>query len=246
MSFLRYDETNRQAPESNRGPSDSTISGWARVTLRPASDCTELQPPTTTPSQPSGSSDPGEGGERPSGEPSFPSLYEEVAPALYAWASLRLRPGLRGRIDPEDVLQEVWVRAIEAEPRRRELGTAFRPWVFGMAKNVLLEALRKTELGRGEGWGNPSSHLALVDQLPDQATAITRRVAKDENMRLFLERARELADDDRMILLHHGFEGLAHADVATRLGLPRDTVAKRWQRLRSRLLEEPTLRGLLG
>lgn len=180
------------------------------------------------------------------GGPGFAELYEETAPALFAWASLRIRPSLRPRLDPEDLLQEVWVRALEAEGRRREAGADFRPWVFGMAKNVLLEAFRKTEAPRARGGLGSSTRLALIEELPDQATAITRRVAKDETLRLFLERARALPDEDRMILLHHGFEGLSHSEVATRLGLARDTVAKRWQRLRGRLLDDPALLGLLA
>jgi RNA polymerase sigma-70 factor (ECF subfamily) len=180
------------------------------------------------------------------GEPRFAQLYEETAPALYAWASLRIRPALRPRLDPEDLLQEVWVRALEAEGRRRAAGADFRPWVFGMAKNVLLEAFRKAEAPRASGALGTSTRLALIEELPDQATAITRRVARDETLRRFLERARALSDEDRMILLHHGFEGLSHSEVATRLGLSRDTVAKRWQRLRGRLLDDPALLGLLA
>ena len=179
-------------------------------------------------------------------KPPFADLYEEAAPALYAWASLRIRPSMRGRVDPEDVLQEVWVRALEAEDRRDPAVTPFRPWIFGVAKNVLLEAFRKVEHGRRAGGMGSSTRLALVDQLPDQATAISRRLAKDEALRVFLEHARELPDEDRMILLHHGFEGLNHADVATRLGLTRDAVAKRWQRLRTRLLDDPALRAMFG
>ena len=177
-------------------------------------------------------------------KPGFPEPYEEIAPTLYAWACLRIRPSLRGRIDPEDVLQEVWVRALAAERPRDVHDSTFRAWIFGVAKNVLLEALRKTERGRGEGVGS-ETRRALVSGVPDQATAVSRRVAGDEALRLFVERARALPDEDRMILLHHGFEGLSHGTVATRLGLPRDTVAKRWQRLRTRLLDDPQLRGLL-
>jgi len=180
----------------------------------------------------------------PSPKPGLAKLYEDVAPALYAWACLRIRPSLRGRIDPEDVLQEVWLRALEAERPRDALDASFRPWIFGVAKNVLLEALRKTERGRGEGVGS-STRQSLVNALPDQATAISRRVAGDEVLRLFIESARALPDKDRMILLHHGFEGLSHSEVATRLGLPRDAVAKRWQRLRTRLMTDPALRNLL-
>ncbi len=203
-------------------------------------------PPSTRPAPPTWSLQPARSNLTDPDNQRFAQLYEEAAPALYAWASLRIRPAMRGRVDPEDVLQEVWVRALESDGRREASGAEFRPWIFGVAKNVLLEAFRKLEQSRsGRGLGS-STRLALIEELPDQATAISRRLAQDESLRVFLERARELPDEDRMILLHHGFEGLTHAEAATRLGLPRDTVAKRWQRLRARLLDDPALQGLFG
>jgi DNA-directed RNA polymerase specialized sigma24 family protein len=48
-----------------------------------------------------------------------------------------------------------------------------------------------------------------------------------------------------MILIHGGLEGLRHAETATRLGLSRDTVAKRWQRMRAKLERERLPRELL-
>jgi DNA-directed RNA polymerase specialized sigma24 family protein len=36
-------------------------------------------------------------------------------------------------------------------------------------------------------------------------------------------------------VLHVGFEGMSCPEVGARLGLPAETVKKRWQRLRARL-----------
>ena len=175
----------------------------------------------------------------------FAQHYERIAPALYAWASLRVRPSFRGRLDPEDVLQEVWVRALEVHESRDPSRGSFRAWIFAVAKNVLFEAFRKLE-GAGGGLGGPSTRARLLANLPDQATAISRRVARDEGLRLFLDRVGRLPREDRMILIHCGLEGLTHAETATRLGLTRDTVAKRWQRLRAKLEGERLPRELLG
>ena len=41
----------------------------------------------------------------------FAELYERIAPSLYTWAELRIRPELRQWVDPGDVVQEVWCRA---------------------------------------------------------------------------------------------------------------------------------------
>ena len=37
--------------------------------------------------------------------PAFAQLYPAVAPALHAWASMRLGSGDRGRIAPEDLVE---------------------------------------------------------------------------------------------------------------------------------------------
>ena len=42
----------------------------------------------------------------------FCALYERVAPAVYSWARLRIAEGLRASIGPEDIVQEVWLRAM--------------------------------------------------------------------------------------------------------------------------------------
>lgn len=178
-------------------------------------------------------------------EEEFAREYERIAPALYAWASLRIRPSLRGRLDPEDVLQEVWVRSLEIHASRDPSRGSFRAWIFGVAKNVLFEVLRRLELpGSGGGLG-PSTQGDLLANLPDQATAISRRVARDEGLQLFLERVNSLPREDRAILIHRGLEGLPHAETATRLGMTRDAVAKRWQRMRARLEQERLPREVL-
>ena len=57
----------------------------------------------------------------------FTELYERVAPALRAWASLRLPSSALQLVAPEDILQEVWMRAIRKIGDYDETGGPFRP-----------------------------------------------------------------------------------------------------------------------
>jgi RNA polymerase sigma factor (sigma-70 family) len=165
----------------------------------------------------------------------FGKLYEHIAPALYTWASLRIRPSLRTAIDPADLVQEVWCRAWRSfgdfEPDR----TSFRWWLFRIAKHVLLEAVRRAERG-GLATGSTTQLLALGD-VPDEATAVSRRVARLEGLELLRVWIEGLDEEDRSLVIHCGLEGLPHAQVAERLDLEREAVSKRWQRLRARLAE---------
>jgi RNA polymerase sigma-70 factor (ECF subfamily) len=171
----------------------------------------------------------------------FAGLYERIAPSLHTWAELRIRPALRARLEPSDVVQEVWCRAWRKMPSFDPEATPFRPWIFRIAKNVLLEAFRLMERqSGGPATPGPTTRLFLLENLPDDATAISRRMARDENLAAFGEMLRSLDEDEQKLVLHCGLEGMTHEEVAGRMNLSADAVAKRWQRLRASLF----VRGL--
>lgn len=180
----------------------------------------------------------------PADDPSLQRFADEfaaVAPALQAWASCRIRGELRRRLEIEDFVQEVGMRACQRrgdfDPQR---GT-FRQWLFGFANRVWLETLR--ELGRdpvGPRWrSGGDSRLPAV---ADTVTTISRRVVRDEDARACRERIDALDDDDRTLLVAIGIEGLSHLEAGVLLGVGEDTSRKRWQRLRERLRDDPILR----
>ncbi|MFT4538389.1 MAG: RNA polymerase sigma-70 factor (ECF subfamily) [Planctomycetota bacterium] len=164
---------------------------------------------------------------------SFEELYASIAPALHTWADLRIRPGQRSLIEPQDLVQEVWFRALRAledfDPER----IPFRLWIFRVAKNVLLEAFRK-QRGSSVGIG-PTTKMRAIHSLPDSVTAVSKRLMRDESLSIFAEEVRGLPEEEQKLVLHCGLEGLPYKEVAERLRITSDAVAKRWQRLRSKL-----------
>lgn len=178
----------------------------------------------------------------------FAELYEKIAPAVHAWASLRIRPEMRGQVDPEDVVAEVWCRAWKAFPKFDAEGASFRAWVFQIAKNVMLEVFRKAQRaapgGAGAGAG-PSTRLFQLQNVPDSATEVSRRMARHEGMQVLLEWVKGLEEDEQKLFLHCGLEGMSYAEVAERMQLEYDTVAKRWQKLRERVERFAVPRDLL-
>ena len=176
----------------------------------------------------------------------FSQLYERLAPALYTWAELRIRPSQRAFLEPQDVVQEVWLRAWRSIDTFDADTTPFRLWVFRVAKNVLLEGVRKIQrMDRKSGPG-PSTRLFALHNLADSETAVSRRIARDESLAAFAGEIRELEDEERKLVVHCGLEGLSYREVAGRLGISSDAVAKRWQRLRSRLAERGVADRLLA
>ncbi len=175
---------------------------------------------------------------------SFTQLYEHIAPSLMTWAYLRIRPEQRAHLDPADVVQEVWLRAWRQIEQLDGAGDYFRFWIFRVAKNVLLEGIRRGQ--KEQIAGGPSTRLRHADALQDPGTAISQRVARDEGLARFREEVAALPEDERRLVLHCGLEGMPLAQVAQRLGLTESAVGKRWQRLRARLSQTSLPQYLLA
>jgi len=161
-------------------------------------------------------------------------LYERIAPALFAWARLRIRSSARAIVDPEDVVQDVWVQALRGfratyDPERE----SFRAWLFGIANHVLSDAFRRAK-GR-LGAGGPKATARPMEEIPEEVTTMTRRIARQEDLRRFIDQVRALPDEDRMLVIYRGLEGLPHRAAAERLGITPAAARKRWERLREKL-----------
>ncbi len=183
---------------------------------------------------------------RRSQDPRFEALFAEVAPALYAWAELRIRPNLRARLDPQDLVQEVWIRGMQGFARFDARGVSFRAWAFRIGKNVLMESLRASRNDIVDTPGGATSRMLALERVPQDVTSFTQRVAREESVRAFLDDAGQLAEVERMLLVHCGLEGETCAEAAVKLGISEDAAIKRWQRLKARLREESWSRAILG
>jgi RNA polymerase sigma factor (sigma-70 family) len=173
----------------------------------------------------------------PPGRGSFGALYAEVAPTLVAWASLRVRRSLRSWVEPEDLVQEVVCRAYDKFANFDPAKGAFRRWIFGVANNVLKETLAAAAKPGAAQARLEVSSRDLLDQLPDDVTSVSRRLARDEALMGFVAKLDGLDDEDRKLIIYRGLEGLGHAEAAELLNISRDAAEKRWQRLVRRVEE---------
>jgi RNA polymerase sigma-70 factor (ECF subfamily) len=172
----------------------------------------------------------------------FQALYDRIAPSLYAWTQLRVRGVQTARLDPDDLLQEVWLRALRGLDGY-DPSLSFRGWIFGIAKHVILQNLRSSSRVVA---GQLTSHRRSSDSLdfPESVTSICSRLAKDDLVQRFLAYVAGLPAEERQLVLYCGLEGQSSAQAAARLGILPDTALKRWQSLRERLREGGTLRAL--
>jgi RNA polymerase sigma-70 factor (ECF subfamily) len=177
----------------------------------------------------------------------FGDLYHRVVPSVYAWASLKLRGSLGRYVQPEDFVQEVWLRALVAFPRFDPEATPFRRWIYGIVHNVLREALRAAaRQPRQVGGAGPSdSRLFDLDDLPAEITSLSLRVARDEGIKTFMKRIEALDPADRELVRLRGLEGLPFKDIARIQRVNEETARKKWQRLRTKLAVSGLPEGLL-
>lgn len=164
----------------------------------------------------------------------FGQLYREQARAILAYALRRVD----GPEDAADVVAETFLvawRRLDEVP----IGTAARPWLYGVARRVIANLhrteRRRTRLGRRLA-ETLRTELAARPAPRDEATAALRAMAG-------------LRDEDRELLLLVSWEGLTPGEAAKALGISSLAARSRLHRARRRLralLEERESPAALG
>lgn len=170
---------------------------------------------------------------------SLSQLCELVTPKLYAGIAMRLRQLSPTSIQPEDVVQETWSRALLRLDEFRTPGS-FTGWLFAFAKNVLFE-LRRLERRCGPDRFHDesrSSGICRFENTPDEVTSVSKRVMRSEAVSKLIAAMAEADAIDREIFVLSFVEELDHDSISKRLALTNEAVRKRRQRLRERLRTE--------
>ncbi len=163
----------------------------------------------------------------------FAALFEREAPLIYAWAAARLHRSERALA--EDLVQEVWLRALNLYGGMDASEAGFRNWLFAIAHRTRLELLR--QLACGAGRGGASSGFDL-DRVPAEITSVSSRIARDEQVQGFLDRVGLLEKDEHELLELRGFQELPWTVIAQDLGLTAEVARQRYSRLLARLRAE--------
>jgi RNA polymerase sigma-70 factor (ECF subfamily) len=144
-------------------------------------------------------------------EPTFLLLYRRHSAVLYLFA-LRLAGGRQA--DAEEILQEMWIRAIRKLKDFRT-DASLRNWLMGIASNC------HRELKRKEQAIEPNLHAETTTAAPPSSE---------------LERSiRALPDGCREILILHDLYGYTHEEIATMLKIHDGTSKSQLFEARKRL-----------
>ena len=173
-------------------------------------------------------------------------LFSQHRERLWRMVSFRMHPRLSGRVDPEDVLQDAYLAAVQRLGHYRA-ESAMSPfiWIRMIVMQTLTDVHRHhlgtqmRDAGREvpvPGWHNPQTTSAsLAAVLMGRFTSPSQAAARAE-MSDQVERAIAEMDplDQEVLALRH-FEELSNSEVAEVLGIQQKAASIRYVRAIKRL-----------
>ncbi|MEV7521332.1 RNA polymerase sigma factor [Streptomyces sp. NPDC091371] len=161
------------------------------------------------------------------GEPeAFRELFRDHSPLVY-------RHAVRVTGDwamAQDVVSLTFLEAWRLRDRLRDEGDSPRPWLMGIATNVLRNMTRAAR--RHE---RALSRMPARDALPDFAEELVGRIADAEQIKAAHTALAQLRRAEREVFTLCVWSGLGYAEAAEALGVPVGTVRSRLARARTRL-----------
>ena len=154
-----------------------------------------------------------------------PDAFVEVAArhevAVHGYLARRA-----GRQAADDLLAEVWLRAFAARGGYDTGYADARPWLYGIARNVLREHWRAS---------SPGEPAAPAETWADPWDGVNDRLDSAEEARAVASAVRALPAAEREVLLLVAWEQLSPAEAARVLGVPPGTARSRLHRARAAL-----------
>jgi RNA polymerase sigma-70 factor, ECF subfamily len=153
------------------------------------------------------------------------AFLEHRRPALLAFVERRLGSALRGKLEAQDVLQELAVKALRELPNA-DLSTRDPfSWLCHLAEQCIVDDHRHFAAGkRASGREVPGNVRVgdgsqdLVALLAASLTSPSMAVVKDERQRRLMDVIATLPEEHQQALRLRYGEGLPTKDVAQRLG----------------------------
>ena len=164
---------------------------------------------------------------------------------LKRMVGVRMDPRLKGRVDPSDVVQEVFMAAsqnIEQFMHGRPL--PFYPWLRQLAWNKLVDLHRKhvqaqkRSLNQEDPWISAlsdESAMHLADRLASSGTSASGKMLRREIRDRVRQALGALSPRDREVLVLRHLEELSISEIASILGLSEEATKKRQLRALERL-----------
>lgn len=176
----------------------------------------------------------------------FAELFDHHRPRLWRFVHFRLDRRIRGRVDPDDVLQDIyldastrldsylagdyptlflWLRLVAAQT----LSNVHRAHLGVQARSVLKER------SLPQGVCLPDASVSLSFHLVDKLSTPSRKVSRNELIEKMHDVLATIRPSDREIIALRHFEELTNQEVATILDLQPKAASIRYVRALERL-----------
>jgi RNA polymerase sigma-70 factor (ECF subfamily) len=168
------------------------------------------------------------------GDPeAFAVLVRRHGPVVHGYLARR-----SDRQTADDLLGDVWLRAFRSRRSYDQQWPTARPWLYGIAANVLRAHWRRRTVDDNriepgpDPWSDADTRLDAARRWPTLRAAVGA-----------------LCPEDRQVLLLVAWEHLSPAEIAVSLGIPQGTARWRLHRARhlvqARLVPAPPVRSVL-
>jgi len=180
------------------------------------------------------------------GKEAVPELFRQYRAKLLRMIAFRLDSRIMGKVDCEDVLQDVFVETVRRFRRYLDQPTVpVLVWLRQITSQVLIDIHRRylgarmrdvsKEIGLYWGGFADASSASLAAQLADSLTTPSQYVVRDEAVAAVKALVEKLDPIDREVLVLRHLEELSNNEVAAVLGIDKFAASKRYLRALARL-----------
>jgi RNA polymerase sigma-70 factor (ECF subfamily) len=143
--------------------------------------------------------------------------------------------------DAKDIVQETWIKAWK-HLKRFDTNKNFKPWIFSIAKNTALDALKKKKSIPFSAFENEQGENVLENTIVDPAPLPSELLERRDIADMLEKSLSKLSSQNRAVVHLYYNEQLTFHEIAEILGEPLNTVKSRYRRalalLRELLLKE--------
>jgi RNA polymerase sigma-70 factor (ECF subfamily) len=166
-----------------------------------------------------------------SGDDSLVSLFEAQRGRLLAMVTRRLGPRLAAKIDPESVLQDVFLRAWKEWNVQRPPREHWEWWLYRLAWRRTIELMRAAlgpdrNADREVPWGDESA-ARFADDLAASQTGVSTALGREETRALVRRAIEKLDAIERDIIFLRFYEHLPFKAIAVIVELEPNTANQR-------------------
>jgi len=162
--------------------------------------------------------------------------FEQHRERLLSVIYLRMGPNLRVRMDPEDVLQEVAIEAVNSWHTLSDEQSA-GAWLVTLARRKVARILRDQI---GVAARDPRRERTIKTELPlaDRRSGPVTHADRKDRLELLEQAIQRLSEDHRDVILLMKIDGMSAKEVAEQMGRTENAVHLLLSRALKRLAEE--------